>query len=263
MNRGFSRYRGRRIVVIAALLIAIGLAQVNLASEDEGHSRAHGAALDGGGETVLVVQEGPGKVVLFSTADPARRKTIEVGEKPHEIEMAPDGRTAYVSNFGLVEVDHRIGTPGTTISVLDVVHAIERTKFSLPSGSTAPHGLKLRPPQYRELFTNAEAGHEAMIVFDAQSGRVLRSFTLPRGVHNFIFHDDGTALFAFTTTNEVLRIDPDDGAVVASIELASPRGLAWTADRLRLIVGAKNELLLLDPANLSIEARLADLGGFC
>ncbi|MGH8636059.1 MAG: YncE family protein [Burkholderiales bacterium] len=206
------------------------------------------------------MQEGPGKVVLFSTADPARRKTMEVGEKPHEIEMAPDGRTAYVSNFGLLEVNHQIGTPGTTISVLDVVRGVERAKFRLPSGATAPHGLKLRPPQYRELFTNAEAGHEAMIVFDAQSGRVLRSFALPRGVHNFVFSADGTALFAFTTTNEVLRIDPERGAVVASVNVTSPRGLAWTADHRRLIVGGKNELLLLDPTSLSIEARLADLG---
>jgi DNA-binding beta-propeller fold protein YncE len=259
MNRGFSRYCGYKIVVLAAWLIAIGLAQSNFASEDDGQHLAHGAALADGGQTALVVQEGRGKVVLFSTADPARRKTIEVDEKPHEIEIAPDGRTAYVSNFGLLEVDHRVGTPGTTISVLDIARAVERTKFSLPSGSTAPHGLKLRPPQYRELFTNAEAGNEAMIVFDAQSGRVLRSFSLPSGVHNFIFSDDGTALFAFTTTNEVLRIDPEHGAVVASIEVISPRGLAWTADRHRLIVGGKNELLLLDPTNLSIAARLNDL----
>lgn len=260
MNRGFSPYCGHRIVVIAVSLIAILLAQFNFAFLGDGQARPHDRALAGSGQTVLVVQEGPGKVVLFSTANPARRKTIGVGEKPHEIEMAPDGRTAYVSNFGLLEVDHQIGTPGTTISVLDIVRGVERAKFFLPSGATAPHGLKLRPPQYRELFTNAEAGNEGMIVFDAQSGRVLRSFALPRGVHNFVFSADGNALFAFTTTNEVLRIDPEHGAVVASAKVASPRGLAWTADRRRLIVGGKNELLLLDPTNLSIETRLADLG---
>jgi DNA-binding beta-propeller fold protein YncE len=217
-------------------------------------------AAAGSGQTVLVVQEGPGRVVLFSTADPARQKALAVGEKPHEIEVAPDGRTAYVSNFGLLEVDHRVGTAGTTISVLDIERAVERTKFVLPSGATAPHGLKLRPSQYRELFTNAEAGSEAMIVFDAQSGRVLRSFALPRGVHNFVFSADGAALFAFTTSNDVLRIDPEHGAVLASVKIASPRGLAWTADGSRLIVGGRNELLLLNPTNLSIEVRWAELG---
>jgi DNA-binding beta-propeller fold protein YncE len=212
------------------------------------------------GQTVLVVQEGPGKVVLFSAADPARRKVIEVGEKPHEIELTPDGKTAFVSNFGLLEVNHHIGTPGSTISVLDIERGVERTRFHLPDGATAPHGLKLRPPRFRELFTNAEAGHEEMIVFDAKSGRVLRTFALPHGVHNFIFNADGTALFAFTTENEVFRIDPERGAVMASAKVGSPRGLAWTADHRRLIAGGKNELLMLNPADLSVDSRWADLG---
>jgi hypothetical protein len=63
--------------------------------------------------------------------------------------------------------------------------------------ATAPHGLKLRPPRYKELFTNAEEGREEMIVFDARSGAVLRTFPPPHGVHNFVFDTDGTALFAY------------------------------------------------------------------
>jgi len=212
------------------------------------------------GQTVLVVQEGPGKVALFSVADPSRRKVVDVGQKPHEIELTPDGRTAFVSNFGLLEVNHRVGTPGTTISVLDIERGIQRTEFHLPAGATAPHGLKLRPPRYKELFTNAEEGREEMVIFDASSGAVLRTFALPHGVHNFVFNADGTALFAYTTTNEVLRLDPDRGTVTASVEIVSPRGLAWTADHSQLVVGGKNELLIVNPANLSIDSRLTDLG---
>ena len=260
MDLDLSQYRGRRIVVIAVSLIAILLAQFNSAALGDGQARPHDSATAASGQTVLVVQEGPGKVVLFSAENPAQRKTIKVGEKPHEIEVTPDGRTAFISNFGLLEVNHQVGTPGTTISVLDIVRGAERAKFRLHAGATAPHGLKLRPPEYRELFTNAEAGNEGMIVVDAKSGSVLHSFALPRGVHNFLFNADGTALFAYTTTNEVLRIDPDRGAVTASVKVTSPRGLAWSTDHRRLIVGGKNELLLLDPAKLSIESRWADLG---
>src|SRR5215510_7126117 len=71
-------------------------------------------------QTVLVVQEGLGKVVIFPAAQPEQRTAISVGEKPHEIELTPDGRTAFVSNFGLLEANHKAGTPGTTISALDV-----------------------------------------------------------------------------------------------------------------------------------------------
>ena len=112
------------------------------------------------------------QAILFSTIHAYRRKVIQVGEKPHEIELTPDGRTAFVSNFGLLEVNHPIGTPGTTISELDVRRGIERGRLDLPSGYTAPHGLKPRPPRYRELFTDTEVGHEAMVVFDAASATV-------------------------------------------------------------------------------------------
>ncbi|WP_321472162.1 PQQ-binding-like beta-propeller repeat protein [uncultured Paludibaculum sp.] len=209
---------------------------------------------------VLVVQEGLGQVVLFPPDHPERKKAVRVGEKPHEIEVTPDGKTAFVSNFGLLEVNHQIGTPGTTISVLDVRAVLERARFQLPAGCTAPHGLKLRPPKHRELFTNTEVGREAMVVFDAVSGMVLRTFDLPPGVHNFIFQADGRSLFAFTTTGRVLKVDPKGGAILAQAEIAAPRGLGWTADRRRLIVGGRNELVLLNPADLSVEARFGHLG---
>jgi DNA-binding beta-propeller fold protein YncE len=211
-------------------------------------------------QTVAVVQEGRGTVVIFPATDPSRQTTVHVGEKPHEIEVTPDGRTAFVSNFGLLEANHKAGTPGTTISVVDIDRLVERERFKMPAGFTAPHGLKLRPPKYHELFTNAEEGREAMIVFDAGSGAVLRTFPLPPGVHNFLFNSSGSALFAFTTKGQACRIDPESGKILAEVETGSPRGLAWTADRRYLIVSGKGELLLLDPQDLSVIRRFDKLG---
>lgn len=213
-----------------------------------------------GAQTVLVVQEGLDQVILFQAEDPAHRTAIAVGATPHEIELAPDGLTAFVSNFGLLEVNHKIGTPGKTISVIDVAKRVERTRWTLPSDSTAPHGLKLRPPRYRELFTNAEEGDGRMVVFDTYSGAVLRTLPLPPGVHNFLFNAAGTALFAFTMTGEVCRIDPDSGSVLARVAAGSPRGLAWTADGKGLIVSGKGELLILDPSKLTLVRRIGELG---
>ena len=211
-------------------------------------------------QTVAVVQEGPGKVVVFPARDPSHQTAVSVGDRPHEIEMAPDGRTAYVSNFGLLEGNHKVGTPGTTISVVDLHHPAERARFKLPAGFTAPHGLKLRPPKYRELFTNAEEGSGGMVVFDAVSGTVLRTFPLPPSVHNFLFNADGSALFAFTLTGSVCRIDPESGKVALCVETGSPRGLAWTADWRYLVVSGKNELLILEPAHLSVVRKIGNLG---
>jgi len=123
--------------LIGASLTALSLMQSGPQEDLSGRSvqtESESSKASARRQTVLVVQEGLGKVVSFSTDDPLHRKVI-----------------AFVSNFGLLEVNHQIGTPGTTVSVLDVERGIERGKFNLPTRSAAPHGLKLRPPQHREL----------------------------------------------------------------------------------------------------------------
>lgn len=214
----------------------------------------------GRAQTLVAVQETLGQVTLFSPAAPTRRRIIPVGEKPHEIELAPDGITAYVSNFGLLEANLQVGTPGTTISVLDCQASVEITRFTLPEGFTAPHGLKLRPPDYRELFTNAEMGLTGMVVFDAHKGSVSRTFALPPLVHNFVFDADGAWLYIFTLAGQVFRLDPRDGSVAAKIHTGSPRGLAWTADKRHLIASGRGEMLLLDALNLTVARRISGLG---
>jgi DNA-binding beta-propeller fold protein YncE len=211
-------------------------------------------------QTVLVVQEGLGKVVEFDAAKPSQRVEIPVGSKPHEIALSADGSTAYVSNFGLLEADHKVGTPGNTVSVIDVARGVELRQFKIsPSILAAPHGLKLRPPAGAELFTNAESG-DAMVVFDASNGTIKRGFPLPPGVHNFIFSPNGFTLFAFSTDGKVFRLNSDDGRVEVKTDAVSPRGLAWTADQSSLIVSGEGELTLLNPSDLKERKRFSNLG---
>ena len=254
----FTKVRGTKLrmpLTISLLLFALSMNGQSLAQQPKEVHAATAAT-----RTILAVQEGPGQVVLFSASAPADKVTIAVREKPHEIELTPDGRTAFVTNFGLLEVNHKIGAPGSTISVLDVSSASVRNEFRLPAGHTAPHGVKLRPPLYKELFTNAEEGTESMVVFDAATGAVLRAFALPHGVHNFVFSPDGTTLYAFTTTNTILKIDPQSGAILVTATVPLPRGLAWTTGARYLIVGAKDELVFLDPSTLAIDKRWGPLG---
>ena len=58
----------------------------------------------------------------------------------------------------------------------------------------------------------------------------------------------------------MVRIDPDSGEVLNTAVVRSPRGLAWTSDAKYLIVGGKDELLLLSPSSLKVAMRWSKLG---
>jgi len=120
--------------------------------------------------SILAVEEMWGRVTILAADDPQRRVSIPVGFKPHEIVVSPDGKTAYVSNFGLNDAEIRDGIPGETVSVIDIEHARVCEELRLPSGLKAPHGLGVRPQHAQELFVNAEQG-DRMIVFDASRCR--------------------------------------------------------------------------------------------
>jgi DNA-binding beta-propeller fold protein YncE len=204
-------------------------------------------------QTVVVVEEGLGKVVEVDESNHACRAEIPVGLKPHEIAFSTDGRIAYVTNFGLLEANFKVGVPGKTISVIDIARGVEVKQLVIPEGPLAgPHGIKFRPGTATgaELFTNAEIG-DTMLIFDPAAGKVRRTFPLPSGVHNFIFSRDGASFYAFSTKGQVFKIESDSGHIDATANVASPRGLAWTPDNANLIVAGKGEVQLLDPKTLS------------
>src|SRR5690606_20103033 len=126
---------------------------------------------------------------------------VRVDSLPHEVEVAADGRTAYVSNFGLRDYDLRLGRPGGSVAVIDIPRGRHPGHLWLAGDSLRardttgvsrePHGLQRRTPAGRELSVNAEVGGDSMMVFDVATRRRLRAFGLPAGTHNFVFSAGG------------------------------------------------------------------------
>lgn len=96
------------------------------------------------GYTIVIGQTKPVLVSLnkadatLAIIDPATMAItakVPTGEGPHEVVLSPDGRTAYVSNYGNQ-------TPGSTISVIDIPSAKETRRVDvLPL--LRPHGIQL------------------------------------------------------------------------------------------------------------------------
>lgn len=221
--------------------------------------------------TVVVVEQQAARVGFYDSRTGAKFGSAAVGFKPHEIELSKDGKTAYVSNFGIEDYDFRLGTPGASVSVIDVRRMREKYRFSTedlplknkpPVSGKAPHGVKLRPPSERELFVNTEVGGDLMLVYDLKTKRLARSFAVPKGTHNFVFSPDGDTLFLMAAAGGVFRINPETGAVAAQMKLPTPvRGLIYTADGRHLIASGAGEIALLDPADLSVQKHFKELGG--
>lgn len=202
---------------------------------------------------VAAEEQGTGIVILKPNGKLIAR--VEVGRWPHEVEVSSDGRTAFVSQFGITDYDSRIGTPGDHVSRIDLATARETGRFVLPNGLRAPHGVKLRPAT-AELFVNAEAGGDTMLVYDSLNRLLLRSFPLTKGSHNFVFSPDGRFVFVFAGIEGVAKYDAVTGKQITTRKLATPvRGLRLAGAELIAAAG-QGEVTLLYTDTLAVKARL-------
>src|ERR1035438_6847008 len=72
-----------------------------------------GRAQPGSHGTLLVVTKQAHALAIVDGATLEVQARVPIGEDPHEVAVGPDGRTAYVSNYGLA--------PLHTLAVVDLV----------------------------------------------------------------------------------------------------------------------------------------------
>lgn len=74
-------------------------------------------------------------LAIVDPATMAITAKVPTGEGPHEVVLTPDGKTAFVANYGNQ-------TPGSTISVIDIATAKELRRVDV-SPLLRPHGIQL------------------------------------------------------------------------------------------------------------------------
>ena len=106
------------------------------------------------------------------------RTTIKIptGHGPHEAAVSPDGRRAYVANYGMTGVfreGQRRDEPGNTLSVIDLERRAVVDTFDLGE-YTKPHGMAVSADG-RRLWVTCE-GAQAVLELDTGDGRILASW---------------------------------------------------------------------------------------
>lgn len=230
----------------------------------------NGSALSSSKSALLaVVEENANHVSVYNPESGKKLGSIELGFLPHEIAVTKDGKTAYVSHFGIRDYDSGSGSPGAAISVIDLPNLSEKYRLytfdpadykDFGQIDSAPHGIKLRPPYENQLFVNVEKGSK-VLVFDVKEKKLVKQIPVGPNTHNLFFSADGKTLWLMAGKDGVVRVDADSGQVTGSIVLPSAvRGLKYTPDNRYLMASAVNQIVFIDPVSMRIEKQFDNLG---
>jgi YVTN family beta-propeller protein len=112
---------------------------------------------------------------------------IPTGKGPHEVAVSPDGRYAYVTNYGSYAV-FREGErpqmqPGTTLTVIDLPGRKVKATWELGEYKQ-PHGIAVSRDGKRVWVT--VEGSQAVLELDAASGRVVRVWKTEQRVSHMV-----------------------------------------------------------------------------
>lgn len=102
---------------------------------------------------------------------------IPTGKGPHEVAVSPDGKFAYVSNYGAYGVfregEQRRTEPGNTITVIDLKERKVKQTYDL-GGYRSPHGIRVSRDG-KTVWVTCE-GLQAVVEIDTVEGKIRRAF---------------------------------------------------------------------------------------
>ncbi len=136
---------------------------------------------------VVVLNKSDHEAALVDPATLEVLAKLPTGKGPHEAATSPDGRYAYVSNYGSFAV-FREGErpqmqPGNTITVLDLKERKVKATFDLGK-YTQPHGIWVSRDGSR-VWVTCE-GAKAVLELDAASGEILKAWETNQEVSHMV-----------------------------------------------------------------------------
>lgn len=192
---------------------------------------------------------------------------LPTGRGPHEVAVAPDGRRAWVCNYGAAGVfrdgGERRFEAGNTLTVLDL--AKRRVERTLDLGEfSRPHGIAFSRDGKRLWITCEGAG--AVIEVDAASGKVAKSWKTGQEVsHMLVATPDERKLYvANIGSGSANVIERASGAVKVIPTGAGAEGMDVTPDGREVWVTnrAANTIAVIEVATDQVVDTLASGGEF-
>jgi len=199
--------------------------------------------------------------------DPVTLKTlakITTGRGPHEVAVSPDGRLAYVSNYGMYAVfreGERRDEPGNTITVLDLAARAVKATFDL-GAYAKPHGIVVSRNGKR-LWVTCE-GAQAVLELDAGTGKVLAAWKTDQETSHMIVPsvDEAKLFVSNIRSGSATVIDRASGRVTTLPTAAGAEGIDRSLDGGEVWVTNRSDssISVIDAAHDTVVAKIASGG---
>lgn len=175
--------------------------------------------------TILVVNTTSNTVTLLdeTTLNPVNE--LQVGYRPHEVSVTPNGKFALVTNFGdLLNI-----IAGSTLTVIDIANAKIVKTIQLPKRSR-PHGMKFLSDS--EVLVTAQ-GIQSLLLVNIETDMVLKTLSLPgAGAHTVTV--DAEHRYAYVpnkVSGTLTKVDLKSWSVVGETKIGKQsEGVTLTPD---------------------------------
>lgn len=219
-------------------------------------------ALPSRSDTLIILDKAEFKAILIDpvTNEPVAKLPTEPG--PHEIALSPDGRTAYITDFGtLVRGDHPHMEAGHAITVIDIPGRRVIGTYDL-GDNHAPHGIAVSRDGKR-LWVTTDTPPAATEV-DTTTERVAHVWpTRQQGGHLLVPSRDETKLYVSNTgSGTVSVIDRKSGAVKSVATGPGTEGIWISPDGREVWVTSRgnSQISVIDTAKDEVVATLPSGG---
>jgi YVTN family beta-propeller protein len=211
------------------------------------------------GETLIVLNKSDHEAALVHPETFTVMARVPTGKGPHEAAVSPDGRTAYVTNYGsfaiFKEGERPRMEPGRSITVIDLQARKVKATFDL-GDFRQPHGIAVS--RNGKLLWVTVEGSQAVLELDAASGQVLKSWKTAQNVSHMVepTPDERKLYVANIGSGSVTVINRSTDEVKSIPTGAGAEGIAATRDGKQVWVTNRgaNTISVLDTATDQILA---------
>ena len=196
------------------------------------------------GDRIVVCNKFENSVSIFAVAERRELCALATGIRPHEVAVAPDGRTAVVTNYGK-------RSAGGSLTIIDLVELKVRKTFDFQISNSSkersenmifrPHGVCFNSDQSAVITCETQS---QLVLIDVRTGNRKGIWRTPQQSMHLVtvtqdglraaassFRDDSLVFFDLTTTNQPIpsMIKVDKGCEGLAIHPTT--GNAWVCNR--------------------------------